>query len=118
MLVADNQNDPRIEGGGPDPSPLGLFGFAPDAILDFNGDSGLESLDLADILDGSPGSENIDSYIMAIGNGVSSTLLVDTRGTGNFFNPDLVFEIDGVNWDSARQGQLAGLVKDAVIIVA
>ena len=114
-LLADNQNEPLL---------VDLMGRAAqqpkynaDASLHFADGDGQDTLDLADILTGQPGSENIDDYLMAIDNGSSSTLLVDAGGTGNFTNPDLVLEIGGVNWDSGTAGQLADLVAGAVIVV-
>ena len=117
VSIADNQNDPLIvdlvdEAAASRPS------WQPDASLHFADGGSEERLDLADILSGEPGSQNIGDYLLAIDNGSSSTLLVDTAGTGNFANPDLVLEIDGVNWDSGTAGQLAELVTDSVILVA
>ena len=114
-LLADNQNEPLL---------VDLMGhaaqqshYSPDASLHFADGDGEDRLDLADILTGEPGSENIDDYLLAIDNGKSSTLLVDVGGTGNFTNPDLVLEIGGVNWDSGTAGQLADLVTGSVIVV-
>ena len=115
QLIADNQNDPRfVEPGG---GGLEKPAFPADATLSFGQSPNGDVLDLADVLIGTPDSKNIDNYLMAINNGGSSTLLVDTDGSGNFANPDLVLEIGGVNWDSSISGQLSDLVLDAVIIV-
>ena len=114
-LAVSNQNEPPLVDllvGDSATRPA----FAADASLHYG--EGEDSLDLADILLGEPGSENIDGYLLAINHGSSSTLLVDTEGTGNFTNPDLVLEIGGVDWDSGTAGQMADLVTDSVIVVA
>lgn len=115
-LIADNQNDPRLIEPGQHVEDA-ESDFIADATMTMDDSVGQDVLDLADILNGSPGSDNIDGYLLAINNGESSTLLVDTQGTGNFTNPDLVIEVAGVNWDSSVAGQLASLVDDAVIVV-
>ena len=116
-VIADNQNEPLLEDLLGSAAAQGT-GYSADASLDFSEGDGSDSLDLADVLTGEPGADNIDDYVMAINHGGSSTLLVDTGGTGNFANPDLVLEIGGVDWDSGTAGQLAELVDDAVILVA
>lgn len=114
-LIADNQNDLRlVEPGG---EAAQKTSFPADATLSFGDSPDGDVLDLADVLLGAPDSQNIDNYLLAINNGGSSTLLVDTDGSGNFSNPDLVFEIGGVEWDSTVSGQMADLVTDSVIIV-
>ena len=113
-LGADNQNQPPLVDllvG----EPLGRPIFEADASLHHS--EGQDTLDLADLLNGQAGSDNIDDFLLAINHGSSSTLLVDTDGTRNFTNPDLVLEIGGVDWDSSTAGQLADLVSDAVILV-
>lgn len=115
-LIADNQNDPRLIEPGHDVDDAEAD-FIADATMTMDDSVGRDVLDLADILNGSPGSDNIDGYLMAISNGESSTLLVDTQGTGNFTNPDLIIEVAGVNWDSSIAGQMASLVDEAVIVV-
>ena len=115
QLIADNQNEPRFVepgGGGSEKAT-----FPADATLSFGQSPNGDVLDLADVLIGAPDSKNIDNYLMAINNGGSSTLLVDTDGGGNFADPDLVFEIGGVDWDSSVSGQMADLVADSVIVV-
>eukprot|EP01026_Neomeris_dumetosa_P056170 TRINITY_DN51323_c0_g1_i1.p1 TRINITY_DN51323_c0_g1~~TRINITY_DN51323_c0_g1_i1.p1 ORF type:complete len:158 (+),score=12.52 TRINITY_DN51323_c0_g1_i1:189-662(+) len=114
-LIADNQNDPRFVEPGEEIAQKPQF--PADATLSFGESPNGDVLDLADVLLGSPDSQNIDNYLLAINNGGSSTLLVDTDGSGNFANPDLVFEIGGVDWDSSVSGQMADLVADSVIIV-
>lgn len=114
-LGASNQNEPPLVDlliGTPLDRPI----FEADASLHYG--NGQDTLDLADLLNGQAGSQNIDDYLLAISHGSSSTLLVDTCGTGDFANPDLVLEIGGVDWDSGTAGQLADLVTDAVIVVA
>ncbi|MGF1612242.1 MAG: type I secretion C-terminal target domain-containing protein [Kiloniellales bacterium] len=115
-LLADNQNEPRLV----EPH-LELPQAAPvipaDATIAFSNPNGGDVLDLGDVLMGQPGSNNIDLYLRAISHGESSILLVDTGGTGNFANPDLVLEIGGVDWDSSVAGQIAGLVDDSIILV-
>ena len=110
-LIADNQNDPLIV------DPAGAAAIPADATIAMDDAAGGDVLDLGDVLMGTPDSENIDNYLLAISNGSSSTLLVDTGGNGDFANPDLVLEIGGVNWDSSISGQLSDLVLDAVIVV-
>lgn len=113
-LIADNQNDPLIV----DPAAAAEAAVIPaDATIAMGDAAGGDVLDLGDVLMGAPDSENIDNYLLAISNGSSSTLLVDTGGNGDFANPDLVLEIGGVNWDSSISGQLSDLVLDAVIVV-
>jgi len=112
-VIASNENEPVFAETVPVPGTT----FDVDASLDFTGGAGDEVLDLADILAGTPGADNIDNYLLAIKQGGFSTLLVDTGGTGNFANPDLVFEISGVEWDSSVAGQIATLVDDAIILV-
>ncbi len=116
-MIADNQNEPLLVDllGGAE---LPKASYQADASLDFAEGDGSDVLDLADVLTGEPGAGNIDDYVLAIHHGGSSTLLVDTGGTGNFANPDLVLEIGGVDWDSGTAGQMAELVDDAVIVVA
>ena len=110
-LIADNQNDPLIV------DPAAATAIPADATIAMDDAAGGDVLDLGDVLMGAPDSENIDNYLLAISNGSSSTLLVDTGGNGDFANPDLVLEIGGVNWDSSISGQLSDLVLDAVIVV-
>ncbi|MCG8360509.1 MAG: type I secretion C-terminal target domain-containing protein [Kiloniellales bacterium] len=115
-MIADNQNEPLLvdllsEAGNATQS------HSADASLHFADGDGTDFLDLADILLGAPGADNIDDYVLAINHGKSSTLLVDIGGNGNFANPDLVLEIGGVDWDSGTAGQMASLVDDAVIVV-
>ena len=113
-LIADNQNDPLIV----DPAAaIEATAIPADATIAMDDAAGGDVLDLGDVLMGTPDSENIDNYLLAISNGSSSTLLVDTGGNGDFANPDLVLEIGGVNWDSSISGQLSDLVLDAVIVV-
>jgi len=112
-LIADNQNDPLFV----EPAATEAAAMPADATIAMDDAAGGDVLDLGDVLMGTPDSENIDNYLLAISNGSSSTLLVDTGGNGDFANPDLVLEIGGVNWDSNISGQLSDLVLDAVIIV-
>ncbi len=116
LLVADNQNDGAFGLVGAESEPP--VEFQADTSLDFKDGNDTDIIDLADVLSGTPDSENINDYLLAISKGGSSTLLVDTGGTGNFANPDLVIEVGGVDWDSNVSGQLADLVNDAVIVVA
>lgn len=115
-LLADNQNEPRLVEPHLEVAPTSPV-FAADATISFGDPEGGDVLDLADVLMGQPASSNIDMYLLAISNGASSTLLVDTGGTGNFTNPDLVLEIGGVDWDSSVTGQIANLVDDSIILV-
>lgn len=124
-LIADNQNEPFfVEPATADAAAALAVGTAAgtaalpaDATIAMDDTAGGDVLDLAQVLTGTPDSDNIDNYLLAISNGSSSTLLVDTGGNGDFANPDLVLEIGGVNWDSSISGQLSDLVLDAVIIV-
>jgi hypothetical protein len=115
-LLASNQNEPRLV----EPH-LELAAASPvfpaDATISFGDQGGGDVIDLGDVLMGQPGSDNIDLYLRAIPQGESSILLVDTGGTGNFTNPDLVLEIGGVDWDSSVAGQIASLVNDSIILV-
>ena len=115
-LLADNQNEPRLVEPHLELAPAAAV-LPADATIAFGEQDGGDVLDLGDVLMGQPGSNNIDLYLLAISQGESSILLVDTGGTGNFSNPDLVLEIGGVDWDSSVAGQIASLVDDSIILV-
>ena len=78
-LIADNQNDPVVPEAGSDAAPS-ESAYLADAAIAFNESPGEgDVLDLADVLLGSPGSHNIEDYLLAIDNGTSSTLFATKK---------------------------------------